>query len=731
MELRRYWSLLTRWFWLMALVTLTATAIAYAASSLTTPIYQASTTLLINQARSSSASPDYNSLLTSERLAKTYRELLRKRPVLDKVRDTLNLNFSDEQLTKNVSVDIVRDTQLIVLSVEDTNPQRAALLANEIAKEFNSQNQNLQTGRYSATKQSLEEELAKIQLDITRTQVALDAIKTTNTPEKLSEQNRLQTQLAGYRNSYANLLKSFEDVRLAEAETVSNLSVVEEAKVPQKPIRPNTLLNLLLGALAGFIFGLAIAVLLEYLDDSVKTNEQVNQLIGTPILGIVSRIKGNDNTDKLVTTRQASSPVAEAYRVLRANIEFSEIDNPIRTLVVTSSSAGEGKSTTTANLGVTMAQSGKRVILVDTDLRRPVLHKFFKQTNVRGVTSVLLGQGSRVEDHLVDTGIENLQLLASGPVPPNPAELLGSNRMAELIEQLKGLADIIIFDSSPVLPVVDPTLIARMCDATLLVVNCGGTRSVALRKSNAQLLQSGTRLLGVVMNRVTLSHSTYYNSSYYAALPSPDEKRKWHLPFQGGKNHSKSQGTVNPEVTPQSSAATVIDMSAQPGNYASAGYGVSNSNVTSTTFASAPTKQQVATIMDMPTSPQRLLGVLEIKDGPAAGQRFAVRTNRIVIGRGDANGGLNQHLNLNGGSAADEIVQGVEWFLINDTKVSRQHIEIVTTSAGTYLRDLGSLNGTWLNGRKLKNNPVRLPDNAELRLGFDTVMTYRQMKYIS
>lgn len=530
MELKLYMALVRRWLWLIVLCTLLAAGGGFVASQLTVPAYEASTTLLINQAPVSSTSPDYNSVLTSERLARTYAELLRKRPVLEEVVANLGLDTDPDLLAQRVGVNAVRDTQLIVLTVEDIDPQRAADIANEIVAVFIQQNRELQSSRYSASIQSLELELAKLQEDIDNTQSRLDELQSATVPEELAERDRLQALLAQYRSSYATLLESYENVRLAEAQSTDSVSVAEEAQPKRLPVRPKTTLNIFLGGMVGGLFAIGIALLLEQLDDTLKSTEEIEQLAGASTLGVIARIEGDNPAEKLVTAKRPRSQVAEAYRVLRANIEFSLIDNGIKTVVVTSAGPIEGKSTSVANLAVAMAQAGKRIILVDTDLRRPTLHQLFEQSNARGITTALIKQeGRSISDYLVPTGVRNLRLLPSGPLPPNPAELLGSQRMAELIENLRMRAELVLFDSPPLLAVADTTILASVCDATLLVVLAASTKADSLRKATEQLAQSGTRLLGVILNRVSTSSSSYYYHYHYHYYASSDsEQRKRH-----------------------------------------------------------------------------------------------------------------------------------------------------------------------------------------------------------
>jgi capsular exopolysaccharide synthesis family protein len=281
------------------------------------------------------------------------------------------------------------------------------------------------------------------------------------------------------------------------------------------------------GVIVGIFLACGIAILIEYLRDTMKSSEELEQLIGLPTLAVIGTIHAPDASRVLVTVEKPRSPIAEAYRLLRANIEIAAAaDNPVRTLVVTSSGPSEGKSVTAANLAVAFAQSGKHVILVDADLRRPSLHKLFQVVNKRGVTTALLQGGhGMVSDHLSPTRIENLFLLPSGPLPPNPAELLGSQRMADYVKELSSQADMVIFDSPPVLAVADATLLARVCDAALFVVLAEATQGEAIKRAKIQLEQSGTQMLGVVLNRVSSSSSGYYYyQKYYQKYYSSSEE---------------------------------------------------------------------------------------------------------------------------------------------------------------------------------------------------------------
>ena len=255
--------------------------------------------------------------------------------------------------------------------------------------------------------------------------------------------------------------------------------IAKPAVVPLSPVRPRTMTNVLLAMIVGGMLAVGAAFLVEYLDDTVKSPDDVTRVTGLSTLGAIARLKDAAGTQRqLISWVQTKAPETEAYRTLRTNIQFSSVDKPIRTLLVTSSGPGEGKSTTAANLAVVMAQTGQKVILVDTDLRRPVIHKTFGVPNNVGITTTLLaGQDVDLATYLQPTEIENLSVLTSGPIPPNPSELLGSHRMGHVIEQLSQAADLVIFDTPPVLVVTDASVLGRQVDGVLLVADAGGTRS--------------------------------------------------------------------------------------------------------------------------------------------------------------------------------------------------------------------------------------------------------------
>jgi capsular exopolysaccharide synthesis family protein len=225
----------------------------------------------------------------------------------------------------------------------------------------------------------------------------------------------------------------------------------------------------------------------------------------------------NNPSESLVTLTNPRSPVSEAYRTLRTNLEFSSLDKPIKTMVVTSPGLGEGKSTTLANLAVTLAQAEKEVILVDCDLRRPSQHEIFGLSNGVGLTTMVVDDGAMKDPPLLDAGVAGLRVLPSGPLPPNPSELVGSRRMGEIINVLGERSDIVLFDAPPIVAVTDAAVLASRVDGVLLVIKAGATKRDHARRAKALLEKVNAHVLGVVLNNIKMDTSYY---SYYTEKQS-------------------------------------------------------------------------------------------------------------------------------------------------------------------------------------------------------------------
>jgi non-specific protein-tyrosine kinase len=482
----------------------------------TEPVYQSTVTLRIDPS-SGRLTNEYAGLLVAEQLAGTYSQQIKMRPVMEATLEELGLGrlLGPEQLVGLVSVAAIRDTQLIQVSVEHPDPTLASDLANKIAAVFIQQNQQFEQARYAASKESLSVEMAQVRQDIEEMEAALDVLGAPLTDRDQLEVDRLKFALSTLQATYSNLLSSFEELRIAEASSSSNVVIVEEAVPIYSPIRPRTIQNTVFAVLVSAMIGFGIVYLIEYLDDTVKSPDDVTAVVRLPTLGAVGQIEPGEGGSKLVAAGSPRAPISEAYRALRTNIQFASVDGVLQSLMVTSAGPGEGKSTTAANLAIVLAQAGRRVVLVDADLRRPVLHRQFGLSNSRGLTTALLDVKTAVADHLQGTEVAGLTVMTSGPIPPNPAELLGSHRMADLLASLKHETDVIVIDSTPVLTVADALVLAPHVDGTVLVVEVGKTRRDALVQAREALQRTEGRLFGIALNKVSIERSGYYYYAYY------------------------------------------------------------------------------------------------------------------------------------------------------------------------------------------------------------------------
>lgn len=373
------------------------------------------------------------------------------------------------------------------------------------------------------------------------------------------------------RSLYANLLQRLKDVDVAEQIKVSNISVVDAASPPMRPSKPRKLLNLTLASILGLVLGVGLSFFLEYMDNTVKTPEDVERRLGLPTLGVVpsfdtpalaygnygygrrtrhagssaaGTVSGagsgsNGRSTEIVVSSHPNSVVSEAYRAIRTGILLSSADNPPQVILVTSGSAREGKTVTAINQALTLAQAGGRVLMIDADIRKPRLHKVFKLSNGHGLSTYLSGQSS-LERILHEVSLKGhggfslagngdaagasggrLSVIPAGPMPPNPAELLGSRRMRETLETLRGLYDYVVIDTPPVLPVTDAILLAALSDGVILVVRGQETPIDVAVKSRDRLIYARAKILGVVLNDVDVTSGDYYQYqryyySYYA-----------------------------------------------------------------------------------------------------------------------------------------------------------------------------------------------------------------------
>ena len=513
MELKQYWAILWRWKWLVLIGMVLAAAAAYVTSYLEIPVYRASTTLLINEAQSGKMA-DYASLLTSERLAQTYSQMLTKRPVLEETAERLGMDRAGVQMGF-IEVERVPDTQLITVSVDHPSPEWAAAIANTLVEVFASQNEAMQQVRYSSSKDNLRQELDSLQIQIDGLERDIDDIGEPSSESDRLELARLQTNLSQYRQSFAYLLQSYESLRLAEAQSLSNVIQLEPAIPPRAPVGPQTFMNTALAAVVGASLAIGAVFLIEYLDDTVKNPEVASRELDLPVIGLIAHMKEQTEGDPLLA-KHPRSPIAEAFRSLRTSIEFASVDRPLQTLMITSPGPQEGKSTVAVNLSIAMAQAGKNVLLFDADLRRPRVHRLLGVSNRHGLSDLFVQTPLELDGFVRSWRMENLAVVTTGGLPPNPAELLGSQRMGQILDLVSEQADIVILDSPPAGVVTDAAVLAAKVDAVLLVVQPKRTPIGAAKQAMEQLQRAEANVIGIVFNNVSLRGSGYYYNGYYS-----------------------------------------------------------------------------------------------------------------------------------------------------------------------------------------------------------------------
>ena len=349
-------------------------------------------------------------------------------------------------------------------------------------------------------------------------------------PAKILDLARLIRDRELKEKTYVMMQTKLEEIKVTEAGQTGNINIIDRAIEPGIPVSPNKKRDLMLGILIGLGLGVGLVFLLEYFDKSIKSIEDVERM-GMNLLAAIPKIElekvekkrqsrwqtfdlpeAQNIESRLVTHFDPKSPISEAYRTLRTNLQFSRVDGSLKTILITSSGPKEGKSTTVANLAITQAQMGAKVVLVDTDLRRPVIHSIFGMEKEEGLTGYIMGK-SEYEEVLQRTIIDNLTIVPSGVLPPNPSELLGSGKMQEFINRLKSEFDIVLFDSPPVIAVTDAAILSTRIDGTLLVVAAGQTDREAVLRAKALLENVKCEMVGTILNNVDIEGT--YGSSYY------------------------------------------------------------------------------------------------------------------------------------------------------------------------------------------------------------------------
>jgi len=363
----------------------------------------------------------------------------------------------------------------------------------------------------------------------------------------------LQRDAESSRNMYELLVKRFKEASLTEEMKTGNIRIIDRAEVPKAPVSPNKTRNILLGAVLGLMLGIGMVFALEYFDNTFKFPEEIKNHLDIPYLGPVPVFDTEEGAEgavgDLITVKDTKAMASESFRGIRTGILFSSVDTPPKVILVTSAAPSEGKTICIANLAVTMAQDGSKVIILDCDMRRPRVHHVFQLPKDKGMSGLIAGK-NKLDDVIFSTGIENLDVIPSGPVPPNPAEIIGSKKMTELLEELKTRYDKILIDSPPVMAVTDSLLLAGMSDGVVLIIKTGLTARQMVKNALEQIESVKAKVLGAVLNAIKADKDSYYYYQYYYYYYGEDGARK-----KKRHNKKKRSGVYGrkPEIAPSES----------------------------------------------------------------------------------------------------------------------------------------------------------------------------------
>jgi succinoglycan biosynthesis transport protein ExoP len=503
LDIRHYLSILLRHKWTIVLTTMATALVAGVVSLTIAPMYTATATVRI--AAGTSGRVEYADYMYADRLMNTYAKMITSRPVLEEVRSNLGL-----RAMPSVEVEVVRDTELLRITAESHVPFVAQSIANALANLLVTQSQNLYTGGGKSAREILHELIAQSEAELSRLRVQRDKLTADNpaTPDA-NQLETLNSSIQLKEQTLALLLAQYENAQLTEAVRANAVSIVELSDLPTDPSKPNKKITVLLGSLIGLAAGLGLALLFENSDSRLHTTEDIRAAAGLPVLGRIPTVANKQGQPHLLSPATSFSIEYEAYRGLRTNLLALGSESRLKTLAVTSADRGEGKSTIIANLALTFAKAGRLVLLVDADLRLPVLHKMFDLPNEAGLSHILNGEAAW-DDVVQNTSAPKLNVITSGLSPENPTELLGSTTMQEWLGKAAAQFDLVLIDTPCLLSVTDAAVLSSIVDGMLLVIKRGKTRREEVQAALGQLADVKANVVGTIVNRAEKARKYYY-----------------------------------------------------------------------------------------------------------------------------------------------------------------------------------------------------------------------------
>lgn len=504
--LREYIAVLKRRKWTVVFVTVLAVAAAVGWSVQQTPIYTSEARVLVKPL------PSNAQLYVPPPNLQTESEIAESVPVASRVQQDLNFQGSLDMLLNNLNVDAVVETEVLVLTYSSPDPAVARQIADSFSRNYLEHRREEALEELRSRQGTIKRRMSTLSLRLQRINQKLGR------PQAQADES-LITALETQRNVVLTRLGALQQA-LDEVQPNGSASgvgeVIQPATTPSAPSSPNILRNGILASLLGLGLGIGLALMRHQLADRFRGRPDVERALDAAVLGTVPKHsvkKKRKGKIDLAVSSERKDAAAEAYRRLRTNVQFIRAQQQVKSILITSPSEGEGKTLTTANLGVALALAGHRVVLLSADLRRPTLERYFDATQREGLSSWLASPDHRVLPVVQDVGIPNLRLISSGFIPENPSELLASPRVGGLIKQLEGLFDVVLIDSAPIAAVSDAALLASHATGSLLVLQMHSDRSAAIR-AREEIERAGSRLIGTVLNRLDAAGSNYY---YYSS----------------------------------------------------------------------------------------------------------------------------------------------------------------------------------------------------------------------
>ncbi len=553
-SINAYLKPLIKWWRLLVV----ATAIAIVASSLSVffqpDVYISRTTLMIGQTINN-PNPDSGQIFIASQLASIYADIANREPIQVKTMEALGINWLPEYQAR-----VVPNSQLIEISVTDTNPQRAQIIADALANQLKLQSPTTGSSESGQRQEFIKQQLSSLQSQIQDTQTKIDELQKTlvglNSASQIADTQKqideLNQKLTDLRTSYAGLLSNSQEGAL------NILTVVEPATLPTHSAGTSKFLIIALAALVGFSLAAGAAYLIEYIDRTVKTTTDVERVLNYPVIGYLSEITESDKVRNKATFVRDSpeTSLSESFRLLKSNLEFFGVDSPSKTILITSPSQGNGKTTVAVNLALTMSQNDQKVVLVDADLRRPAVHNSLDISVKLGLSDVIRGEKT-VQDVTKTWKDDMLNVITAGTHLPNVTEIVGSKRIGAILNDLKESFEVVLVDAPP-LVISDAYNLASKVDGVVLVMVPGETREEQARAMKEQLDRAGAKVIGVVFNKMSLRNANSEGDYQYLSLYSPKYYSDYvsnsseEAPVDGGRSRRLldffEHGDVPPEV---------------------------------------------------------------------------------------------------------------------------------------------------------------------------------------